>query len=228
MAAFLLLSVLLSGAAASGPYVLQTTTGEDATLRCQTDGNVSIIALEWTRTDLKTEEFVFFYRDEHPITSGQHSSYKNRVQLVDGELKDGDLSLILRNVSVSDNGTYECRVAVGGSRRKKRANITRAPIRIIQLVVTDSDSKNEAIMDGNHHHFGLAAVPGLVCFAVLGLVVGVVRKSKRHQDNNPEASADDERGPDPTGVELASLHHDAPAQHSAGEGSGSAHEPPPP
>ncbi|KAM9335743.1 sodium channel regulatory subunit beta-3-like [Symphorus nematophorus] len=193
MATFVILLFLLASVS-SDPDVVQAQPGEDKVLRCQTDGDVSIRAVEWTRPDLKPDS-VLFCSDGHTETHNEH--FKNRVQLEDGSLKHGDLSLILRNISINDSGTFECRAAVGGLGRKKRAIVRTAPIRRIQLEVTDSGSNIENPTDGNHNHVGLAA--GLVCFAVVGLVVGVVvRKYKRRTGNNAEPSAADEA----VGVEL--------------------------
>ena len=108
--------------------------GQDVTLKCQA-GDINITAVEWTRSDLVAPHYVLFYSDGHSDPAYQHPSFTGRVQLVDGEMKNGDVSLILKNVSREDNGTYECRVATAGSRRKKRA-IDSDPISIIQLQVT--------------------------------------------------------------------------------------------
>uniref|UniRef100_A0A667ZMR3 Immunoglobulin V-set domain-containing protein n=1 Tax=Myripristis murdjan TaxID=586833 RepID=A0A667ZMR3_9TELE len=55
------------------------------------------------------EEYVFFYQDEHIDPDYQPPSFKNRVELKDKEMKNGDLSMILKNVKKEDSGTYECR-----------------------------------------------------------------------------------------------------------------------
>ena len=109
--------------------------GQDVTLPCDA-GEVTITAVEWTRSDMVDKEYVLFYSDGHSDPTYQHSSFKDRVQLVDGELKDGDVSLILKNVRREDVGTYECRVQTAGSRRKKRATIKTQPISRVQLQVT--------------------------------------------------------------------------------------------
>ncbi|XP_071382029.1 butyrophilin subfamily 2 member A2-like isoform X2 [Centroberyx affinis] len=102
-----------------GLQELSAHPGEDVTLKCQSPNNAPISMLEWTRPDLKSE-YVFLYRDKRIETSEQNPSFVGRVELSDREMKNGDLSLILKNVSRNDTGTYECRVATGGARRTKR------------------------------------------------------------------------------------------------------------
>ncbi|XP_045921472.1 coxsackievirus and adenovirus receptor-like isoform X2 [Micropterus dolomieu] len=171
---FLFLLVLLSPAASD---VVRVKPGNDVILPCQA-GEASIRAVEWSRPDLEPE-YVLFYRDGRSDPIQQHPSFKDRVQLVDRELKDGDVSLILKNVSSNDAGTYECRVATEGSRRK-RAAIETEPIRIIQLEVSGSNSGD--VEEGNYRlYYGLGAAFVLVCSAaVVGLVVGW--KYKKHTD----------------------------------------------
>ncbi|KAI3375792.1 hypothetical protein L3Q82_003742 [Scortum barcoo] len=141
---FLILLVLLS-AAASAEDVVEVKPGEDAVLRCEA-GDVSIRAVEWTRDDLKSEEYVLLYRNGKPDTTFQHQSFRGRVQLVDADLKNGDVSLILKNVNINDAGTYECQVAAG-SKRTKRANIDDPPIRSIRLEVKEWHRKGKAQED---------------------------------------------------------------------------------
>ncbi|XP_038586529.1 coxsackievirus and adenovirus receptor-like isoform X2 [Micropterus salmoides] len=124
------LLVILSPAASD---VVRVKPGDDVILPCRAD-EASIRAVEWSIADLESE-YVLFNRDGLSDPTHQHPCFKDRVQLVDRELKDGDVSLILKNVSRNDAGTYECRVAAGGSRRK-RAIIETEPIRIIQLEVS--------------------------------------------------------------------------------------------
>ena len=107
----------------------------DVILSCQA-ADPTIRAVKWTRADLEPD-IVLYYSDGHLDPTHQHPSFKDRVELVDRDLKDGDVSLILKNVSSIDNGTYECRVAPAGSRRRKRAIIDSEPIRIIRLQVPE-------------------------------------------------------------------------------------------
>ncbi|XP_032364730.1 coxsackievirus and adenovirus receptor homolog [Etheostoma spectabile] len=133
MAPVLLLLVLLAEAA-SDLIEVTMDPGDDATLPCRA-ADSSIRAVEWSRPDLQPD-YVLLYRDGRPDPYHQHLSFRDRVDLVDRDLKDGDVSLTLKNVNINDTGTYECRVAPGVSRRKKRAVIDSEPIRIIRLKVT--------------------------------------------------------------------------------------------
>uniref|UniRef100_A0A3Q4I919 Ig-like domain-containing protein n=1 Tax=Neolamprologus brichardi TaxID=32507 RepID=A0A3Q4I919_NEOBR len=87
---------------------LNITAGQSVTLTCRApNSNIPITVVEWSRADLK-EEYVLMYRDGHLYADGQHPSFKNRVDLQDRQMKDGDVSLILKDVTINDTGTYEC------------------------------------------------------------------------------------------------------------------------
>ncbi|XP_028419362.1 butyrophilin subfamily 2 member A1-like isoform X1 [Perca flavescens] len=87
--------------------------GEDVTLQCQASINAEIILVKWSRPDLKSNQYVFFLRENRPYENYQLPSYRGRVTLRDPEMKDGDFSVVLKNVGVSDTGTYECEVITG-------------------------------------------------------------------------------------------------------------------
>uniref|UniRef100_A0A669BFH3 Ig-like domain-containing protein n=1 Tax=Oreochromis niloticus TaxID=8128 RepID=A0A669BFH3_ORENI len=97
----------------------------NVTLTCRAPSN-NIIVVEWSRADLG-KEYVLMYRDELFVPDEQHPSFKNRVDLQDRQMKDGDVSLILKNVMISDTGTYECRV-FRKTNRRKRAHLKTPPI----------------------------------------------------------------------------------------------------
>ncbi|XP_051251889.1 V-set domain-containing T-cell activation inhibitor 1-like isoform X3 [Dicentrarchus labrax] len=149
---FIIICIFSSGVAAEGFDVVQVKPGDDVTLGCLA-GEGHIKAVEWTRTDLEPE-YVLFYSDTRSDPTQQHSTFRGRVQLVDGELKDRNVSLILKNVSSNDSGTYECRVSLGGSTRVKKALIETEPISSITLEVADSGPRNVEV--GSHIRIGLA------------------------------------------------------------------------
>ncbi|CAI5671403.1 unnamed protein product [Oreochromis niloticus] len=100
-------------------------SGQNITLPCRAPKNNKSVM--WSRADLKTKN-VFLYRDGHFVPDNQHPSFKNRVDLRDRQMKDGDVSLILKNVTINDAATYVCHVLMEETRSLKS-------IRIIKLIV---------------------------------------------------------------------------------------------
>ncbi|CAI5672593.1 unnamed protein product [Oreochromis niloticus] len=81
-------------------------SGQDVTLTCRAPNN-NIRITKWSRADLEPQ-YVLLFRDGHFDPANQHPSFKNRVDLQDRQMKDGDVSLILKNVTTTDYGTYGC------------------------------------------------------------------------------------------------------------------------
>ncbi|XP_030581614.1 uncharacterized protein LOC115777769 isoform X1 [Archocentrus centrarchus] len=97
-------------------------SGQNVTLTCRApnnnnNNNKTIVGVEWSRADLK-EEYVLLYRDDFELYK-QHPAFKSRVDLQDSQMKDGDVSLILKNVTTADSGRYEARVKMGKTFRKR-------------------------------------------------------------------------------------------------------------
>ncbi|XP_026206142.2 butyrophilin-like protein 1 [Anabas testudineus] len=89
---------------------LTVKPGDDVVLQSQAPTEAVIRLLEWIRPDLKSDGDVFFYRNDRSYEKYQHPSYRGRVELKDPKMKDGDVSVILKNVNINDTGTYECRI----------------------------------------------------------------------------------------------------------------------
>ncbi|XP_026182047.1 myelin-oligodendrocyte glycoprotein-like [Mastacembelus armatus] len=97
--------VLVSG----GQRTITAEPGQNVTLTCRAPNSSEIRTVEWTRPDLDPKE-IFVYRDGRFDPDNQHPSVKERVELKDSQMKDGDVSVTLKNVTFNDTGTYECRV----------------------------------------------------------------------------------------------------------------------
>ncbi|XP_039678201.1 coxsackievirus and adenovirus receptor-like [Perca fluviatilis] len=168
--------------------VVTVHPGDNVILPCWTADSL-IRAAEWSRPD-QEQEYVLFYRDGHLDPTYQHPSFKDRVELVDRDLKDGDVSLILKNVSSIDAGTYECRVEPAGSRRRKRAIIDSEPIRIFRLQVTEpgSDDRNLSPLG---LYIGLAAGVLVLVAAAVG---GVLMFKRCNNKRSGEPAADEGSG----------------------------------
>ncbi|XP_025760093.1 programmed cell death 1 ligand 1-like [Oreochromis niloticus] len=89
-------------------------SGQNVTLTCRAPNN-NIIVVKWIRADLG-DEYVLLYQDGRFVPDEQHPSFKNRVDLQDRQMKDGDVSLILRDVKINDTGVYMCSVVMEGVR----------------------------------------------------------------------------------------------------------------
>uniref|UniRef100_A0A3P9CZX8 Ig-like domain-containing protein n=1 Tax=Maylandia zebra TaxID=106582 RepID=A0A3P9CZX8_9CICH len=88
-------------------------SGQDVTLTCRAPNNNTISVVKWSRADLG-DKYVLLYRDGRFDPDNRHPSFKNRVDLHDRQMKDGDVSLILKDVTINDTGTYECVVIPRG------------------------------------------------------------------------------------------------------------------
>nr|XP_024656804.1 coxsackievirus and adenovirus receptor-like [Maylandia zebra] len=104
----LLAGVFVSVCAEDKSITVQS--GQNVILPCQAPNDKgSIRVVKWTKPDLQ-KKIVHLYVDRRFDLEDQNPSFKNRVDLRDREMKNGDVSLILNNVTINDAGTYECSV----------------------------------------------------------------------------------------------------------------------
>ncbi|XP_025760213.1 programmed cell death 1 ligand 1-like [Oreochromis niloticus] len=168
----------------AGQKTITAESGQNVTLPCQAPHN-NIIVVEWSRADLQPD-YVLLYRDERFDPENQHQSFKNRVDLQDRQMKDGDVSLILNNVTTADAGTYECRVFMRGANRRKRAHLKTEPITTIRLNVLPGQTGGHT-EDGGKEDGSVGLIVSLLVPAVL-LVAAVVfliyRKHKQQQNKD--------------------------------------------
>ncbi|XP_062301192.1 uncharacterized protein LOC134006122 [Scomber scombrus] len=138
--------------------------GQTVTLSCRAPSNVPIAAVEWIRSNL--QRHVYLKEDGYLNTANQDPSYVNRVQLRDDEMKNGELSLILRNVNSNDEGTYECRYLEMGEGCWETGD----RIKLIVLNVRDGDAE-----DGKHSGRDdlSVIVPDLYMHGHLGVILPV-------------------------------------------------------
>ncbi|XP_033182650.1 CD276 antigen homolog [Anabas testudineus] len=137
LCSMLVLLLVTTSSSVSAVHHLQARLGQTVLLPCRAPSSGSIRAAEWSRPDQELE-YVFFYRDGQPDETQQHPSFQNRVELADRQMKEGNLSVILKDVISSDAGTYECRVKVGTAAHVKRAVIKSEAISTVHLTVEPS------------------------------------------------------------------------------------------
>ncbi|CAI5660657.1 unnamed protein product [Oreochromis niloticus] len=174
----ILFSVALLVFISADPKIITAESGQNVTLPCRASNN-NFIILEWSRADLGTQHVVV-YRDGQFAPDNQHPSFKNRVDLQDRQMKDGDVSLILKDVTINDAGTYECRVIQRGINQEKL-------ISSITLSVVDPPGQTGGhTEDGGKKDGPVGLIAGLsVCAVLVVVVVGgflIYRKCKQQND----------------------------------------------
>ncbi|CAK6978869.1 coxsackievirus and adenovirus receptor-like [Scomber scombrus] len=150
-------------------------SGDDVTLHCQSPRHEDITSLKWIRPDLKTDGYVFYFRDGRTYEDYQHPSFDGRVQLMDPQMKNGNVSVILKNVNINDTGTYECRVSVSNTKPELMSIIN---LKLKDSGQTSEDNKTGGEKDGGEKDGGdkdggnLGLIVGLSVVGIL-LVVAV-------------------------------------------------------
>ncbi|XP_008290886.1 ICOS ligand-like isoform X2 [Stegastes partitus] len=133
--------------------------GQDVILPCGgPNNNDSFIAAEWVRPD-QQPDYVLFYRDGKCHPQFQHPLFKNRTDLQDKQMKDGDVSLVLNDVKMEDTGTYVCRVFL-----KETIDRQSAIVKIVHLEVHPPGDKDGGDKDGGNV---VGLVLGIVCYFLL-------------------------------------------------------------
>uniref|UniRef100_A0A3B4GW41 Ig-like domain-containing protein n=1 Tax=Pundamilia nyererei TaxID=303518 RepID=A0A3B4GW41_9CICH len=92
--------------------------GDDVILPCHLEPafDVQGLTVEWSKPDLKPDpsdrlsrvEYVHLYRDRKEVPDMKMASYFRRTELFIDDMKHGNISLKILNVSEEDNGRYRC------------------------------------------------------------------------------------------------------------------------
>lgn len=112
------------------------TLGQDVVLPChlQPSLNAEWLTIEWSKPDLQPDlsdplshiEYVHVYRGQREVRDMMIRSYIRRTKLFKDELKRGNISLQITNVTVEDEGRYKCYIPKLDSREKES---------VVQLIV---------------------------------------------------------------------------------------------
>ncbi|KAM4565504.1 coxsackievirus and adenovirus receptor-like [Fundulus diaphanus] len=105
------------------PLILQISAsdvevepGEDVVLPCQAPSGAAVTVVKWTTDGHPADEYLLLYRNSRSYDNHQPEAYRGRVVLKNpAGARDGDFSVVLKNVSVEDTGTYRCLVLMSST-----------------------------------------------------------------------------------------------------------------
>ncbi|XP_026005858.1 CD226 antigen-like [Astatotilapia calliptera] len=138
--------------------------GQDVVLPCRIPAGKIIQGMKWNRADL--EEYVLFFRDERLDPDGQHPFFKNRVDLQDRKMNNGDASLVLKNVTTADDGSYSCNIFNKETKSWESINT-------VSLTVSGQTGGSVGLI------IGLSVSAGVFVAAVVGFLI--YRKHERKE-----------------------------------------------
>ncbi|XP_030581627.1 uncharacterized protein LOC115777781 [Archocentrus centrarchus] len=168
--------------------------GENATLQCNGTRGAAVIMLRWRKSDLQSELgntnkqlYVFYIKHNRTYENFQLPSFKGRVQLRDPQMKDGDLSVIIKNVSMNDAGIYEC---YAGYDKEDPQLMRSTNLTVEEPGQQGGQSQDGGKEDGGEKSGSVGLNVGLSVFAVLlvvvGVVVGFMIYRKHRNQSNPD------------------------------------------
>ncbi|XP_054483364.1 myelin-oligodendrocyte glycoprotein-like [Anoplopoma fimbria] len=117
--------------------------GDDVILPCHVEPPLSVMGLtvEWSRPDLQRDpkdwlsrvEYVHLYRDNREVPDMKLSSFVRRTTLFPDGLRQGNISLKIMNVTLADEGRFQCFIP------KLEGRVRSA---FVHLVVEPNSAKN--------------------------------------------------------------------------------------
>ncbi|XP_042255547.1 butyrophilin-like protein 2 isoform X2 [Thunnus maccoyii] len=156
--------------------VIEAEEGDDVSLECQQDAEVSLedSLVEWSK-DSRTN-LVHVYRHGRDYLNDQKEEFKGRTTLFHEGLSRGNVTLQLRSVRLSDSGRFRCYV----KKLDLYRNITLKVVQKGQNNPTQDFSSTplpvETTTEPNDPDVGnmKAVYVGVPCVALLFIAIGVV------------------------------------------------------
>lgn len=92
------------------PRPIVATSGDSVVLPCHLEPSLNIeeTVVEWTKQHPRHVTFVHVYRDHVEVADMKAASYRGRTALFIEELKHGNISLKIKEVTEADEGRYRC------------------------------------------------------------------------------------------------------------------------
>ncbi|XP_039902033.1 butyrophilin subfamily 3 member A2-like [Simochromis diagramma] len=121
---FVLLAAVLSSSCCTGkpsaivvPKIV-AFAGETVLLPCNITPSGDVPTVEWTK-ESSLPDIAFLYRDGCETFEMKNPVFRYRTNLIRHELHNGNLSMVISNLQISDSGKYHCAII-----RKKKKVIT--------------------------------------------------------------------------------------------------------
>ncbi|XP_006808396.1 V-set domain-containing T-cell activation inhibitor 1-like [Neolamprologus brichardi] len=170
----------LLGLDCEGQKELKVRRGENATLECYGPSEATEIMLRWTKPDLQTNDYVIYLKDGHLQKDLQHDLFKGRVKLKDSKwMTNGNFSVILKNVTLNDSGTYKCYAAYN--------NQAAQPLNSISLKVEDPPGQQGGHTDDGGKKIGFVglraglSVSAVLLVAAVGFVIYTICRNSKYK-----------------------------------------------
>ncbi|KAK1890354.1 Myelin-oligodendrocyte glycoprotein [Dissostichus eleginoides] len=166
---------------------IKASEGDDVILPCfvSPDYNVEDLTVEWSLPDLKPDpsdrlsrvEYVFVYRRRREEVDMKLQKFIGRTELFEDELKVGNISLKISNVTLADAGKYRCFIP------KLKGRVKEAVVRLVvdpraNITLTTETQTNSQTPDPNQETDVKVGQPPLwipvlsVCIVLVMVVVG--------------------------------------------------------
>ncbi|XP_029023843.1 butyrophilin subfamily 2 member A2-like [Betta splendens] len=92
------------------PQKIQAFVGETVVLPCNISVSGELPTVEWSKEGLNV---AFLYRDGCEDFDMKNEAFRYRTNLIMNELKDGNISLMISDVQLTDAGKYQCVIVKG-------------------------------------------------------------------------------------------------------------------
>ncbi|XP_073712805.1 junctional adhesion molecule-like [Misgurnus anguillicaudatus] len=127
----------------SGPLVVPL--GGSVVLPCSVDSLLPLkdLEVEWRRSDSQT--LIHLYQDEDIRPEAQHQDYHDRAHFFTEDIKHGNFSLLLNNLTAEDEGQYTCKVYSGQESGETVVEIKH----VERLIVSGSSQSISASVGGD-------------------------------------------------------------------------------
>ncbi|XP_052353933.1 butyrophilin subfamily 1 member A1-like isoform X2 [Oncorhynchus keta] len=157
----LLMYIIIITSSHTGVQPIVALVGDDVILPCTLRHTVSAVhqSIEWQRPDLKPKE-VHLYRDEKDDLVLQNPVFGGRTSLFKEELENGNTSLKLTRVKLSDAGNYTCYIPLLNHQKT-----------VIQLLVGESThllTTQTPLRDRSHEIKGAVSRPVIIIEGIEG------------------------------------------------------------